>query len=116
MDQDKINNQNVHIHVHEDGTQTEHSHGHQHSHTQTKQVLNRMAKIIGHMESTKTMIEDGRDCTEVLNQLAAIRSALNGVSKIIMMDHMEHCIVDAVKNNDETAIENMQKAIDKFIK
>ena len=35
---------------------------------------------------------------------------------MIMMDHMENCIVDAVRNNDESAIENMQKAIDKFIK
>jgi CsoR family transcriptional regulator, copper-sensing transcriptional repressor len=91
-------------------------HTHTHSHTQTKLVLNRMAKIIGHLEATKSMVEDGRDCTEVLNQLAAIRSAVNGVSKIIMMDHMEHCIVDAVRDNDEQAMENMQKAIDKFLK
>ena len=33
-----------------------------------------------------------------------------------MMDHMEHCIVDAVRDNDEQAMENMQKAIDKFLK
>lgn len=115
MEQDK-KLQEQHVHQHEDGTVTVHSHTHEHSHTQTKQVLNRMAKLIGHMEATKSMVEDGRDCTEVLNQLAAIRSALNGVSKMIMMDHMEHCIVDAVRNNDENAIENMQKAIDKFIK
>ena len=116
MDQDKNKQEMEHVHHHEDGTTTVHSHTHEHSHTQTKQVLNRMAKIIGHMEATKSMVADGRDCTEVLNQLAAIRSALNGVSKMIMMDHMENCIVDAVRNNDDSAIENMQKAIDKFIK
>lgn len=107
----------THTHEHANGKIVSHDHGnHEHAHTQTKLVLNRMAKIIGHLESTKSMIEDGRDCTEVLNQLAAIRSAVNGVSKIIMMDHMEHCIVDAVRDNDDKAMENMQKAIDKFLK
>lgn len=113
--------QETHIHEHVDANgkivSHDHSnHGHEHAHTQTKLVINRMAKIIGHLEATKSMIEDGRDCTEVLNQLAAIRSAVNGVSKIIMMDHMEHCIVDAVRDNDDQAMENMQKAIDKFLK
>lgn len=113
--------QEIHTHEHADanGKTVAHAHGdhgHIHSHTQTKLVLNRMAKIIGHLEATKSMVEDGRDCTEVLNQLAAIRSAVNGVSKIIMMDHMEHCIVDAVRDNDDQAMENMQKAIDKFLK
>ncbi|MBE6074728.1 MAG: metal-sensing transcriptional repressor [Selenomonas ruminantium] len=92
------------------------SHGHQHSHTQTKAVLNRMSRLIGHLEAIKRMVEEGRDCSEVLVQLSAVRSAINGVSKIILKDHLEHCVVDAVKENDKEAIAQLNKAIDQFMK
>ena len=91
-------------------------HGHVHSHTQTKAVLNRMSRLIGHLEAIKRMVEEGRDCSEVLVQLSAVRSAINGVSKIILKDHLEHCVVDAVKENDKDAIAQLNKAIDQFMK
>ncbi|MBP8598641.1 MAG: metal-sensing transcriptional repressor [Selenomonas sp.] len=101
------------VHSHED---MHSGHGHHHSHTQTKNVLNRMSRLIGHLESTKRMIEDGRDCSEVLVQLSAVKSAINNVSKIILKDHMEHCVVDAVRDNDKEAIEQLNKAINQFLK
>jgi len=111
-----------HTHVLADDTVIHHdhhahgAHGHQHSHTQTKAVLNRMARLIGHLESIKHMIEDGRDCSEVLVQLSAVDSAIKGVSRIILKDHLEHCIVDAVRDNDQQALEQLNRAIDRFIK
>ena len=111
-----------HTHVLADGTVIHHdhhehgTHGHQHSPTQTKAVLNRMARLIGHLESIKHMIEDGRDCSEVLVQLSAVDSAIKGVSRIILKDHLEHCIVDAVRDNDQQALEQLNRAIDRFIK
>ncbi|MBQ1416177.1 MAG: metal-sensing transcriptional repressor [Selenomonas sp.] len=110
-----------HTHVLEDGTvvthsHDEHHHGHTHSHAHTKMVLNRMSRLIGHLESIKGMVESGRDCSEVLIQLSAVKSAINGVSKIILKDHMEHCIVDAVRDNDKEAIDQLNKAIDQFFK
>ncbi|MGN0465120.1 MAG: metal-sensing transcriptional repressor [Lachnospiraceae bacterium] len=102
----------LHSH-HED--EKENLHLHTHSHAQTKAVLNRMSRIIGHMEAIKTMVEDGRDCAEILVQISAVRSALNGVGKVILKDHIEHCIVDAVRENDVDTIEELKKAIDKFL-
>ncbi len=105
----------VHAHVHEDG---EHSHDgahpHTHSHTQTKVVLNRLARAIGHLEHVKRMVEDGQDCTDVLIQLAAVRSALNNTAKIILKDHIEHCIAGADGGSEESLLE-LNEAIDKFI-
>ena len=109
-----IPEEEIHYHVHADGTA--HSHGHVHSHTQTKAVVNRLARAIGHLESVKRMVEDGRDCSEVLVQLAAVRSALNNTAKIILKDHIEHCIVDAVEHGDRDAIKELEKAIDRFMK
>ena len=87
----------------------------QHTHEHTKAVLNRMSRAIGHMNAVKKMIEDGRDCSDVLIQLSAIKSEITGVSKVIMKDHIDHCIVDAVKENDEDAIEHLKGAIDKLL-
>ena len=87
----------------------------QHTHKHTKAVLNRMSRAIGHMNAVKKMIEDRRDCSEVLIQLSAIKSEITGVSKVILKDHIDHCIVDAVKENDEDAIENLKGAIDKLL-
>ena len=87
----------------------------QHKHEHTKAVLNRMSRAIGHMNAIKKMIEEGRDCSDVLIQLSAIKSEITGVSKVILKDHIDHCIVDAVKENDEDAIEHLKGAIDKLL-
>ena len=109
----------THVHVMEDGSVVEHSHGehgHHHSHAQTKAVLNRLSRAIGHMESIKRMVEDGRDCSEVLIQLSAVRAAINNTGKVILHDHIQHCLVDAVEHGDTEALEELNKAIDRFIK
>lgn len=109
-------------HEHEFSTESSHEHElsmevpHKHTHTQTQAVLNRMSRAIGHMEAVKRMIESGRDCSEVLIQIAAVRSAINNIGKIILEDHISHCIVDAVEHGDHKAIEDLKNAIDKFIK
>ncbi len=92
------------------------NHGHIHNHEYTKEVLNRLSRAGGHLESVKRMLEDGKDCSEVLVQLSAVIAALNNTGKIILRDHIEHCIVDAVELGDKAAIENLNKAIDRFIK
>lgn len=88
--------------------------GHHHSHTETKAVINRLSRAIGHLESVKRMVEDGRDCAEVLIQLAAVRAALNNTAKIILKDHIEHCLSD-VESGDDEALRQLNEAIDKFI-
>lgn len=105
----------THDEMHEQGIAHGHGHSHVHMHKETKAVLNRMSKIIGHMEAVKTMVENGRDCSEVLIQLAAVKSAISSVSRVILKDHIDHCIVDAVRENDTESIEELKKAIDKFL-
>lgn len=91
-------------------------HTHLHSHEHTKEVVNRLSRAIGHLESVKRMVEDGRDCPEVLMQLAAVRSALGSTSRLILKDHIDHCIVHAVEMNDMDAITDLENAIDKLLK
>lgn len=62
------------------------------------------------------MMEEGRDCSEVLIQLAAVKSAINNTGKVILKDHINHCIVDAVETGDQKALDDLSTAIDRFIK
>lgn len=91
-------------------------HKHIHKHEDTKAVINRLSRAIGHLESVKKMVEDGKDCSEVLIQIAAVKSAVNNIGKIILKDHINHCVIDAVENDDKKVLEDLSSAIDKFMK
>lgn len=99
-----------------DSTSPDHLHTHHHKHTKTKAVLNRLSRAIGHLESVKRMVENGQDCADVLIQLAAVKSAINSTGKIILKDHIEHCLVEAVENDNKESLEHLNKAIEQFIK
>jgi len=122
-----------HVHVHSVMHEHEHSHefphehtavasdensaavhAHGHVHTQTKAVINRLSRAIGHLESVKRMVEDGRDCSEVLIQLAAVRSELNNTAKVILKDHLEHCLTH-VSEGDIGQLQDLNDAIDRFL-
>ncbi len=87
----------------------------EHHHEHEKAVLNRMSRAIGHLNAVKKMIEDGRDCSDILIQLSAVKAEITNLSKVILKDHIDLCIVDAVKTNDEEAMEKLKGAIDKLI-
>ena len=89
---------------------------HRHPHTETKNVIHRISRAAGHLEAIKKMVEDGRDCGDVLIQLAAVRSAINNIGKIVLADHMEHCIAEAVEHGDHEALDRFNDAIAKFLK
>ena len=74
------------------------------------------SRAIGHLEAVKKMVEEGQDCSQVLIQLAAVKSALNNTGKIILKDHINHCIVEAVETGDKKALEDLSAAIDQFMK
>ena len=109
-----FHNQEEHEFLHAHGIA--HHHGHGHVHENQRAVINRLARAVGHLEKVKRMVEEGYDCSEVLIQLAAVRSALDNTGKVILKDHMRHCMVDAVAAGDMEAIEDLCEAIDKVMK
>lgn len=114
--ENKYTQEHTSEYAHESLHEHRHSHGHTHSHKEIKNELNRIARIIGHMNAIKTMVESGRDCSEVLIQLAAVDAAIKSLSRVILKDHISTCIVDAVQRGDQSSLEELNKAIDKFIK
>ena len=115
-----------HIHEHDHAHSHDHdhaymhahniAHSHGHVHENQKAVINRLARAIGHLEKVKRMVEEGADCSEVLIQLAAVRSAVNSIGKLIISDHMAHCITDALEHGDTDALSRFSDAMDKYLK
>jgi DNA-binding FrmR family transcriptional regulator len=89
--------------------------GHKHKHTRA--VINRLSRIEGHVRSIKAMVEEGRDCADILVQIAAVRSAVGQVGRVVLEDHVESCLLTAAA--DGTADEvwlDLQKAFGVFLK
>ncbi|ASQ30295.1 transcriptional regulator, FrmR family [Campylobacter avium LMG 24591] len=87
-----------------------------HSHGHDRAMINRLSKSIGHLESIKRMIENGRDCSEVVVQLAAVRGEISSTAKAILKEHLSHCILQALEDKNEKKIDEFKKAMDAFLK
>ena len=112
----ELTHDHLHDHDHPHDHSHSHGHGHTHSHEHTRSVPNRLSRAIGHLQSVRRMVEEGRDCSEVLIQIAAVRSAIDNTGKLILQDHLKHCIIDAAQEGDQKAIDDLCQAIDKYMK
>jgi len=108
-----------HVHGGEHGHEHSHNHSsfsHTHDEAETKAILNRLSKAIGHMEHIKRMVANGRDCSDVLVQLAAVRSAINSTGRELLRSHIRHCIVDSVKDGNMERLDELDFALSRLIK
>lgn len=106
--------EHTHPHTHEDGHH--HNHSHTHDPHEVRAIVNRLKRSVGHLDKVRRMVEQGEDCADVLIQLSAVKAEINNTGKLILKQHMEHCIVEAVRENDRASIEKMNEAIDRFMK
>lgn len=112
-DEGKIHGDHHHSHPHS------HDHGihnHKHDPAHTKKILNRFSRAIGHMQHIKLMVENDVDCSEVLIQLAAVKSAVNNIGRELLKEHVAHCIVESEHNDNTDALDMLNTALDQFMK
>ena len=84
---------------------------------QSKAVLNRMSRLVGHMEAVRKMVESGRDSKDVLIQLSAVRSAIQGLGRVILKEQMENCRgPEAIHKDHKQSIEEMKQAVEWFVR
>ena len=86
-----------------------------HSHM-TKDLDNRLAAVEGHIAAIRRMMAEGRDCDELLLQLKAAESSISKVSKIILQDHLSHCVKESLEQGDTSALDQFNKVLDKYIR
>ena len=88
---------------------------HAHDPREKKRQINRLSRIIGHLECVKRMLERDESCTSVLMQISAAKSALNGLGKQIINEHISECISSAMDDGDTEAIEEFKQAIQRYL-
>jgi DNA-binding FrmR family transcriptional regulator len=80
-------------------------------------LIKRMNRITGQVNGVTKMIQDDRYCVDILTQINAIKSALDGVAMILLEDHIKHCVRNAVKSGGgDDVIEELTDIIRKFTK
>lgn len=89
---------------------------HDEHHHQTKNIIDRLSRIEGHVRAVKGMVESGRPCPDVLIQLAAVRAAVEKVSRVVLSDHMESCLRGAaVTGAADEEWQRLKEALNGFI-
>ena len=82
-----------------------------------KAMINRLARIEGHVGAIKRMVDEDVPCPDVLVQIAAVRSALNSVGRIILEGHIRNCMLDASRDGDfDEAMKSLNLSLDRFIR
>ena len=75
----------------------------------------RLKKIIGQVQTINRMVDEDIPCKDVLAQINAARSALNGCGKVVLEGHIRHCVRDGIQHGDaEKTIESFTKAVERF--
>ncbi len=96
-----------------DSTQPRKSH---HSQEMKSSLVNRLNRIEGQIRGVKGLIEKDVYCDDVLNQIAAIQSALNGVGKLLLEGHMKSCVVERILEGDNEVLDELLITVNKLMR
>ena len=70
-------------------------------HTSHPAIIKRLKRAHGHLASVISMIEEGRPCVDLAQQLFAVESAITNAKRELIHDHIEHCLVDEVSHGHD---------------
>lgn len=75
----------------------------EHTHASHADIIKRLNRAKGHLASIVAMIEEGRPCLDLAQQLNAVESAVRNAKQVLIHDHIDHCLVDAIDGNGRAA-------------
>ena len=81
-----------------------------------KSLSNRLARIEGQVRGIRNMLENDAYCVDILTQVSAAQSALNGFSKELLSSHIKTCVADSVRNGEDDKIDELVETIKKLMK
>lgn len=79
-----------------------------------KLLQNRLNRMIGQLNGIGVMLDDNRYCGDVLNQIAAVQSALQNFGYLILRDHMLTCVVEEVRQGNTQIVDEAMELIKKL--
>ena len=88
-----------------------------HHSIKTEDKINRFNRIIGQLNGIKQMVEDDRDCSEVLVQINSARAALAKIGLMMAEDHLDHCVSSSIRKGKGTeTISSLINAMKQMLK
>ena len=83
-------------------------------HSTHPDIVKRLKRCEGHLRSIVKMIEQGRECLEIAQQMHAVESAIANAKKKLVHDHIDHCLDEAMKKKSRQALDEF-KEITKYL-
>ena len=78
-------------------------------------VARRINRAVGQLNGIRAMVEEDRYCGDVLTQLAAVESAVKAISREVMRDHLETCVVERIQAGDTEVVDEVMDLFRKFM-
>ncbi|MEY7999514.1 metal-sensitive transcriptional regulator [Clostridium sp. Mt-5] len=86
-------------------------------HHDVDKLSQRINRIQGQLKGICKMLENDKPCDEIIIQLNSAKAALQKISQIVLEDHLEHCVLDALRNgNKEPQIDSLKRALNQYTK
>ena len=77
-------------------------------------VTRRLNRAIGQLNGIKAMVEEDRYCGDVLTQLAAVEKAVEAISRMVMRDHLQTCVIERIQAGDTEVVDEVMDLLRKF--
>jgi len=86
-------------------------------HQSHPEIIKRLKRANGHLQTVIAMLEDGRGCLDIAQQLQAVESAISKAKKTLVHDHIDHCLEQTVRSRSQSAKDTLNefKAISKYL-
>lgn len=79
------------------------------THTTHPEIIKRLKRVEGHLKSVITMLEDGRECLEIAQQMQSVEKAIVNAKKALVHDHIDHCLEHAVRDNSRSSKDTIRE-------
>ena len=83
---------------------------------ETKDLINRLKRIEGQVRGIRTMVEEERNCVDIITQVMAATSALNSLNRILVSNHLHSCVIEDIQNGNNDSVEELSNLIQKLMK
>lgn len=80
-----------------------------------KSIDNRLAAIEGHVRAVRQMLKEDKECEDILLQISAIEGSLNKLGKIILKEHLNHCVKEGIEQGDTDILDRFNTVLDKYL-
>ena len=84
-------------------------------HSSHLEIIKRLKRAFGHLNSVITMLEEDKGCLEIAQQLSAVESAITKAKKTLIHDHIDHCLEHSVTGKNAAKAINEFKEITKYL-